>query len=77
MQLETVVLVMDKLINLIELGLLLDLIGLYTSDLETETHMPGHIDCLACSKEDILRSMSNYRRLDSLYRNRFEHPPAP
>lgn len=58
----------EQLINPIERSLLTDLVGLYTCDLETERHIPGHLLCLACSKEAIVRAILAYQFLDDCLR---------
>jgi hypothetical protein len=58
----------DNYINPIERSLLADLIGLYACDLRREPHRDNHIDCIACSKQEIIRAIERYRELDSMAR---------
>lgn len=58
----------ERFINTIERSLLTDLVGLYTCDLKTERHLPGHLLCLACSKEAIVRAILAYQFLDDCLR---------
>lgn len=57
-----------KFINPVESSLLTALVDLYSSDLAREQHLPEHSNCLACSKEDIIRAISQYRKRDALAR---------
>ena len=58
----------EKFINPIESSLLSDLVELYTCDLTREKHLPGHLSCLACSKQDIIRAILRYKDLDAYAR---------
>ncbi len=57
-----------KFINPIESSLLSDLVDLYTCDLTREKHLPGHLRCLACSKQDIIKAILRYKDLDAYAR---------
>lgn len=66
----------DNYINPIECSLLADLVGLYTCDLKREQHRDSHINCIACSKQEIIRAIERYRELDSMAR-KFALLPLP
>ena len=63
--LEGAMSVEDNYINPIERSLLADLVDLYTCDLTVEKHKPAHGQCLACSKESIVRAILTYQDLDA------------
>lgn len=73
----------NKYINPIERSLLNDLVDLYTCDLTVEKHRPSHGQCLACSKESIVRAILTYQSLDARMREQellggretFDHKP--
>jgi hypothetical protein len=67
----------DDFINLVEKGLLDDLVDLYTSDLRTHEHSYDHVDCIACAKKEIVVAILHYRRLDASRRAAPSQSPRP
>lgn len=59
----------DRFINPVESNLLTSLVDLYLSDLAQDGHCVPHSDCLACAKQDIIRSITHYIGLDALVRS--------
>jgi len=61
---------MDQFINPVESNLLHDILGLYEWDLRSDSHTPGHGQCLACAKQAIIVAITRYEELDALHRER-------
>lgn len=61
---------MEHWINAMERSLLHDLVALYRSDLEVESHSAARDGCRACAKEGIIKAIEHYEMLDSFCRGK-------